>query len=152
MSFETESGLVGTPIYQLSIFAENKVGRLNELIGILGSNNVHILSICSSDTTDSSIIRLIVDYTEQAEALLEENTFPYTKEEVVCVEIPCEGDLRKVSSALIQAEINIHYIFPLLMRPHGMCGLVLRVEDNELSRDVLKAHKIKVLSREDITR
>ena len=140
------------PVRQLSIYAENKVGRLNELIGILAANKIHILAVSSVDSTDSSIIRLIVDYVEQAIALLEENNFAYNEAEVIAAEITTEASLKKVTCALVEAEINIHYIYPFLMRPHGNSGLVLRLEDNELAVDVLRQHQVNVLSHDDIAR
>jgi len=137
---------------QLSVFSENKVGRLNELIGVLASNNIHIMGVCSVDTTDSSVIRILVDYIEQARALLEENNFTYAENEVIVVEINDESSIKKVTCSLVEAEINIHYIYSLLMRPHGRTGLVIRLEDNELAKDVLNRHNVYVLSQEDIAR
>ncbi len=141
-----------TPIRQLSVYAENKVGRLNELTGILAANKVHVLALSSVDATDSSMIRIVVDYPEAACALLEENNFPYSVAEVVCVEFDSEANLKFVTCALVEAEINIHYIYPFLMRPHGKSGLVIRLEDSDVAMEVLRQHQIKVLSQDDITR
>lgn len=152
MSFDIARPNRFNPIRQLSVYSENKVGRLNELTCILGANNVHIMALSSVDSTDSAMIRIVVDYTEQAIALLEENAFAFSESEVVAVELNTEADLKKVTSALVETEINIHYIYPFLTRPGGKSALVLRLEDNDLAIDVLKAHQLKVLSQEDITR
>lgn len=141
-----------TPVKQFSVYAENKVGRLNEILSILSANNIHIMGLSSVETTDSTIIRVIVDYFEQAAALLEENAFPFTIAEIVAVELDTEEQLKKVTCALVEAEINIHYIYPLLMRPHGKSGLVIRLEDNELAISILRKHQINILSQEDIAR
>lgn len=152
MSFNIARPNRFNPVRQLSIYAENKVGRLNELTCILGANNIHIMAFSSVDSTDSAVIRVVVDYTEQAIALLEENAFAFTDNEVVAVELNTEADLKKVTSALVETEINIHYAYPFLTRPGGKSAIVLRVEDNELAIDVLKAHQLKVLSQNDIAR
>lgn len=141
-----------TPVKQFSIYSENKVGRLHELISILAANKIHIMAITSVDSTDSSLVRIIVDYFDQAIALLEENNFPFHITEVVCVEISSEELLKNVTCALVEAEINIHYIYPFLMRPHGQTGIVISPEDNELAILALRRHQVNILSQEDITR
>lgn len=141
-----------TPVRQLSIYSENKVGRLNEVIGILAANKIHIMALSSVDSTDSSMIRVVVDYIDQAAALLEENNFAFNEVEVIAVEIDTEASLKRVTCALVETEINIHYIYPFLMRPHNKSGLVLRLEDNDLAIEVLRQYQVNVLSQEDITR
>lgn len=152
MTLETSKPGRFTPVKQLSIYSENKVGRLNEVVGILAANKIHILALSSVDSTDSSIIRIIVDYTEQACALFEENNFAFNVVEVLAIEMRSEASLKKVTCALVEAEINIHYIYPFLMRPHGNSGLVIRAEDNDVAIEVLRQHQINVLSQEDIAR
>lgn len=141
-----------TPVKQFCIYAENKVGRLNELLGMLSSHKVHIMALSTWDSTDSSLIRLVVDYPEPAIGLLEENAFAFNISEVVAVEFDTEAALKKITCALMEAEINIHYVYPFLMRPNNRSGLIIRVEDNDLANDVLKQHQITILSQEDIAR
>ncbi len=139
-------------VHQFSVFADNKVGRLNDIIMMLAAQDIHIMAVCTVDTTDDSIIRLIVDYWEQARDFLREKGFTFTMNEVVVAEIATEQDIKKVTCALVQAEINIHYIYPMLTRPGGKSGLVLRLEDNELAADILTQSGIRVLSKDDIAR
>ena len=152
MTFNYAQGKRFTPVKQLSVYSENKVGRLNEVIGILAANKIHILALSSADSTDSSMIRVVVDYKEQAMALLEENNFAFNEVEVIAVEIETEASLKRVTSALVEAEINIHYIYPFLMRPHNKSGLILRLEDSDIATEALRRYQINVLSQEDITR
>lgn len=140
------------PVRQFSIFADNKVGRLNDIIMMMAMRDIHIMSICTVDTTDSTMIRLIVDYWEQARELFEEHGFAYSLNEVVVAEIATERQIREVTCALVQAEINIHYIYPMLTRPRSACGLVIRLEDNDLARDILRQRNIKVLDHREIAR
>lgn len=137
---------------QFSIFADNKVGRLNEIFISLAKLDIHVMAICSVDTTDSSIVRLLLDYWEPGRDYFNQAGLAYSLCEVVAVELDTEADLRRVTCALVQAEINIHYTYPLLSRPQGKCGLVLRLEDNELGCDVLAQSGVKVLDQDDIAR
>ncbi|WOO42776.1 acetolactate synthase [Rubellicoccus peritrichatus] len=140
------------PVRQFSIFADNKVGRLSDIIMMLASKDIHIMSVCTIDTTDDSIIRLIVDYWEQARELFDQHGYGYSLTEVIVAEIFSEQQIKEVTCALVQAEINIHYIYPLLTRPHGKSGLVIRLEDNDLARDILTQKGIPVLDHSEIAR
>jgi hypothetical protein len=142
----------GGVVKQFSVFAENKVGRLNDLLTLLASKDVHVLALCLVDTTDSTIIRIVVDYPEVAAPLLTSNGFAYSLVHVLGVEIATEEQLKLVTCALVQAEINIHYIYPFLMRPNGRTGLVLHPEDPDLATDVLKRNQVKVLTQADLAR
>lgn len=139
-------------VKQLSIFADNKVGRLNDLVLLLASHDIHIMALCTVDTTDSSIIRLVVDYWERARDLFIEHGFSFSMNDVVVVQLNTEQDIKQVTCALVQAEINIHYIYPMLMRPRGKLGLVIRLEDNDIATDVLSQVGLKVLRHQDIAR
>ena len=142
----------GRAVKQFSIYADNKVGRLNEIIGILADRDIHVLAMTTLDTTDSTIVRLIVDYPEEARELLIRNGYSFSLVEIVAVEIPRVDYLHEVTCALVEAEINIHYIYPFIARPRGQSALALRLEDNEIARDVLTRHQIKILSQSDIAR
>ena len=139
-------------IRQFSIFVENKVGRLNELVQSLAAADVHIVALCLVDTTDSTIIRIVVDYPEQAEKVLAEHSFAHDDVPVVAIELQSEAQLKDVTAALLAAEINIHYVYPFLFRPGGRRGLVVRTEAQELAASVLSRHGITVLGRDDIAR
>lgn len=139
-------------VIQFSVFIENKVGRLNELLAIFGNESVHVMAICSVDNTDSGITRLIVDYAEEARRVLDIYGFSFSENIVVAVEIETEAQLRQVTTALAAAEINLHYTYPFLTRPNGKSALAIRLEDNELAADVLRANGIRVLDCMDIAR
>ena len=140
------------PVIQFSIHANNKVGRLDEIISLLAVHQVHIMALTILDTTDSSIIRLIVDYPEEAQKLLIEHQFSFVQSEIVAVELNSEADIKRVTSALVQTEINIHYTYPFLARPQGKQALALSLEDNDLATDTLNHHQLRVIGQNDIAR
>ena len=140
------------PIHQFSVYADNKVGRLNDLVNLLSRNDLHIVAISTLDTTDSALIRIIVDYPVQVRDLLKKNEFCFNETEVVAVELNSEAEIKHITTALLQAEVNINYIYPFILRPHGKYGLVIRLEDNDLAIDVLTRNRIKTLTQGDIAR
>ena len=148
VSFRRESD----PVRQLSVFTDNRVGRLNELIQTLGHENIHIIALSQLDATECTIARLVVNYHEAACEVLAKNGYAYFETEIIAVELETEERLRHVTAALVEAEINIHYLYPFIVRPGGRSALAIHVEDNDLARDVLGAHRIRVLDQRDIAR
>lgn len=139
-------------VKQFSVFTENHVGRLYDLTALLKNHNVHIIATTILDTTDSAIIRLIVDDPDRARELMVNNDFPYTECNVLAVEIADESKLKGVLSALLEAEINIHYVYSFLKRPEGRSALAISVEDAETAAQSLNSRGYKVLTQGDISR
>ena len=140
------------PVIQFSIHADNKVGRLNQIIGLFSVHEVHIMALSILDTTDSSIIRIIVDYPEEDQKLLIEHQFSFVQSELLAVELASEADIKKVTSALVQAEINIHYTYPFVARPNDRSALAISLEDNDLAAETISLHQLKIIGQDDIAR
>ena len=140
------------PVIQFSVFAENRVGRLHDLTALLKANNVHVIALTVLDTTDSAIVRLIVDDPDKARELMINNDFPFGESDVLAVEIRDESDLAQVLKALLVAEINIHSVYTFLKRPGDRTALALNVEDADVAAQSLNHHGFKVLTQKDISR
>ena len=140
------------PVKQFSVFAENRVGRLYELTALLKEHNVHVMAITVLDTTDSAIVRFIVDDPEKARELMINNDFPYVECQVLAVEINDESQLKGVLGALVEAEINIHYIYSFIKRPEGRCALAINAEDDDVATQSLNKRGYRVLTQRDISR
>jgi hypothetical protein len=140
------------PVKQFSVFAENRVGRLYDLTSLLKDNNVHIMAITVLDTTDSSIIRLVVDDPPKARELMVNNDFPYGESSILVVEIGDESELRSVLAALLEAEINIHYVYSFIKRPSDRSAIAISAEDPETAAQALGQRGFKVLQQNDISR
>jgi len=139
-------------VRQFSVFVENKVGRLSELIESLAKADVHVLALCLVDSTDSTIIRMVLDQPEAGERVLAEHQFAHDMNGVLALEMSSEASLKEVADILLRAEINILYLYPFLFRPSGRCGLVLRADDQDLASAVLQRHGITVLGQSDLAR
>jgi hypothetical protein len=140
------------PVKQFSVFAENRVGRLHDLIALLQGNNVHVMAITVLDTTDSAILRLVVDDPDKARELMVNNDFPYTEVDVLAIEIADEADLKGVLAALFEAEINIHYVYSFIKRPEGKYALAINAEDADVAAQALSTHGYRILTQRDISR
>jgi hypothetical protein len=140
------------PVKQFSVFAENRLGRLYDLTSLLKHSDVHVMGITVLDTTDSAIVRFIVDDPEKARELMINNDFPYVECDVLAVEINDESQLKGVLAALFEAEINIHYIYSFIKRPEGRCALAINAEDDDVAAQALSQRGFRVLTQRDISR
>lgn len=140
------------PVKQFSVFTPNRVGRLHDLIGMLGSHNVHVLALTVLDTTDSAILRFVVDDPDQARTLLQDQGFPFTESYLVVVEVDSAPELSGLMMALLEAEININYLYSFIPHPHGKSLLALSTEDHEVAEQALKRRQFRVLTQSDISR
>lgn len=140
------------PVKQISVFADNKVGRLNDLLNKLSQQDIHVVAISAIDATDCAVLRIIVDYPEAAVELLREQGFVFTESHVLAVEVKSAGTLQEITRALLMCEINIHYVYPFLIRPHGESALAMHIEDIDLAASILQERGIRVLNQADITR
>jgi hypothetical protein len=140
------------PVKQFSVFVQNRVGRLYDLTALLKGNDVHVMAITVLDTTDSSIVRLIVDDPEKARELMVNNDFPYSEGDILAIEIGDESELKTVLAALLEAEINIHYIYSFIKRPEGKAALAINVEDSDVAAQALATRGFRVLLQRDISR
>jgi hypothetical protein len=95
---------------------------------------------------------LVLDYPETAKTLFAEHGYFFTERELVAMEIEDESRLKLVTSALVQAEINIYYIYPFIVRPNGRAALAISLEDNDLAADIMSNSGLTVLRQSDITR
>ena len=140
------------PVRQFSVFAENRVGRLHDLTALLKAHDVHIMALTVLDTTDSAIVRVIVDDPDRAQELLVNNDFPYSEGEVLAVELTDESELEGVLAALLEAEINVFYVYSFIKRPEGRSALVISTEDVDVAAQAINQRGYRVLTQHDIAR
>lgn len=137
-------------IKQLSVFMENKPGRLAEITQVLSDNNIDMRAISIADTTDFGILRMIVDDPVHAEAVLRANHMTASMTDVIAVSIDdTVGAFSKVISLLKDKEISIEYIYSFIGEQSSKAVIVIKTNDCERSVAILQEGGIKVLSAED---
>jgi hypothetical protein len=150
---ETTQKMGGPLVKQFSVFLPNKVGAMLEVVRLLNAHHTHVVALSVSESTDSAIARIIVSDPERVENLLRENNIAFGVCEVVVVELrEVATQLVKLLAALFMAEVNVHFTYPLLTRPHGLAALALHVDDTDCASSVLMGEGFKTLSQSDISR
>jgi hypothetical protein len=139
-------------VVQFSVFTPNRLGRLHTLINLLGSQSVHVLALTVLDTTESAIIRIVVDDPDRARRLLQQQGFSYAENTLLVTEINSTEDINRLLAALLEAELNVNYFYSFIPHPRGKSILAMSVEDNELAAQALKRHEFPLLKQADISR
>ncbi len=122
-----------TPIKQVSVFLENKTGRINEVTKILGKNGINMQAFSMAETTDFGILRLIVNEVEKAVEVLREANFAVMLTDVVCISCPnVAGSLAAILDKLAEQNIFIEYMYAfsegekanVVIRPNDIVGCI----------------------------
>ncbi len=148
---KTEKDYSDPFVRQLSLFLDNRVGKLREILRYLTSEDILVHSITVIDSADYAIVRIIVDRVGTAHQILVEHGVPTSVNPILAVEVPNERvGLSMICRSLIQAEINIHYAYPMLTRPHGFGVFLVHVDENNTARDLLLEDGFKLLDESDL--
>ena len=138
-------------ISQLSVFVENKQGSMSGIAEVLAEAGIDIRALTIADTTDFGILRLIVRNPEEAKKVLQEKNFVVTINQVVGVEVPEEvGGLASVLRILDDALINIEYMYDFLAIKKEKAYIIIRVENNAKTVDLLEKNGIRCIEDSDI--
>ncbi|MBT1071543.1 ACT domain-containing protein [Pelotalea chapellei] len=136
-------------VEQLSIFIENKSGRLAEITRILGEAGINIRALSLADTSDFGILRLIVNDVETAKRVLKDKGFTVNKTEVVAVEVPDQpGGLSTILQALDSDLINVEYMYAFVERCGGNAVIIFRFDETDKAITTLKARNFNILEGE----
>ncbi len=136
-------------IKQISVFLENKSGRLAEVLGILGQENIKIYALTIADTSEYGILRLIVSDFTQAVDILKEKKFTVNITEVIAVSTPSQaGSFAKVLKAFADDSISIEYMYAFKWGINAI--LILRPENIEMALHVIDKHKFRLMRPDDL--
>ena len=136
---------------QLSIFIENRSGRLAEIAKLLFEQSINIRALSLADTSDFGILRLIVNDIDKAYKILKEANFTVNETEVLAVEVPDKpGGLNGILGILSEENINLEYMYAFVEKAFDKAILVFRFENIEKAIETLKKHGINILSGEQV--
>ena len=138
-------------IKQISIFVENKFGRIAKIVDTLSENNINISALSIADTTDFGILRLIVNKPEDAVKLLKDSGVAAKCTDVIAVAIDDQpGGLSNVLDTLTKAEITIEYMYAFVGKKADKALMVVRTDDMEKSIEAFKASDIELVTSADV--
>lgn len=151
VDYATMRGRSWPSVTQFSVFLENRVGQLLEVLRAFQGSKVKIVGLMISDSADCSIVRLVLSHPEQGREILERHKLTFADNEVLVAELPTgPSSLADLCTSLLQAEINIHYAYPLIVHPHGRPAVALHIDNNEAAGSALHAMGFEILCEADL--
>jgi hypothetical protein len=136
---------------QISIFIENRAGRLFEVTRTLAEADVNIRALSLADTSDFGVLRLIVNDNEKAEKVLKENGFTVGKTNVVAVGVPERpGGLHEILTMLHEADLNVEYMYAFVRSSGSNAVMIFRIENYEEAVRLLESKGIDVIDGEHL--
>ena len=128
---------MGITIQQLSVFLENREGRLDEVLAVLASNDVNIVALSLADTSDYGMLRMIVSDPNKGRAVLKDNGITAMLTDVVALRVPhATGSLSKAMQQIVEGEVNIEYMYAFANGTDA--SAVLKTDDPARVVDILR--------------
>lgn len=150
MAYEVEKGYAEPSVHQFSVFLENRVGKLRQFIDALERIDIRIVGLSVLDTADSAIVRFVFDDADKARELLDKTGRAYSECELIAVELPERGGLLSILSALLQAEINLHYAYTMMRSAGEAPAVALHVDERSMAIRALRHKGFTLLDQSDI--
>jgi hypothetical protein len=136
---------------QISVFLENKAGRLAEVTGILSEATVNIRALALADTSDFGVLRLIVDNNEKAVEALRNRGFTVGRTDVLAVEVEDRpGGLHSILSLLNRAEINVEYMYAFVQHSGKNAVMIFRFDHIDEAIRMLEKNNFKVINGSEV--
>lgn len=136
---------------QISVFLENKAGRLSHVTRVLGEAGINIRALSIADTSDFGILRLIANDPEKAYHILKEAGFTVSETEVIAVQVPdSPGGLAAVLEQMTSESLNIEYLYAFLGTSENDALVIFKVEDIDRARNIFKEKGIKFLDEKEL--
>jgi hypothetical protein len=136
-------------VKQISVFLENKKGRLAEVTRTLSHEKINIRALSLADTADFGVLRIIVDNPDRSLAILKSHGFVAQVTEVVAVEVEDRpGGLARILEVLDEDNVNVEYMYAYVEKKSDNAIVICRIDDRERAHQVLEKHGIATLNAE----
>ncbi|QDT63363.1 acetolactate synthase [Calycomorphotria hydatis] len=136
---------------QFSVFMENRVGNLTDLMLHIERDDLRVIALSILDSVDFAVARMILDNYERGHELFELSEFTVFEADVIAIELPDDSQpIVQICQPLLRAEVNIHYAYPLMFRRQGRGAVALHVDDLDLALQVLESTKLRVITEQDL--
>ncbi|MCB9840950.1 MAG: acetolactate synthase [Phycisphaeraceae bacterium] len=147
---ETARGYVPPTMTQFSVFLANKVGKLYDVVEGFESAGCRICAINVHEASDHAVVRLITTNAQNTRKILREDKLPYAELDVLVVELSKGRSIADLCLCLLGAEINIHFAYPLMLRPNGTPTIALAVDEPVLGGQILRRKEYRLFGECDI--
>jgi len=135
---------------QFSVFLDNRCGKLLELVEVLEGHALELVALSVLDSADHAVVRLVTSNANLAARILRRNAMPFSEARILVVEFRPGQTLAHLCKILLSAELNIHYAYPLLVRPHGAPVMAIHTDDLELAGQILLRKMFTLLGENDL--
>lgn len=142
----------GEPVRQFSVFLQNRAGALLGIVKLINDAMVEVLGLSVQDSVEGTMARLVVSDPDTVETLFIEKGIPFATVELVILELADASQLSSALFALLQAETNVHFCYPLMSRPRGRPALAIYLEDTDFGCSVLSNSGFRLLYQNDLGR
>ena len=150
VSEQTTQGFEPPRLTQHSVFLENRVGRLLDLMGVFEGQALTLAGISILDSTDHAVVRIVTSHGELSRRLLARHEMVFSETQVLAVEIEPSRNFANICRHLLQVEVNIQYAYPLIVRPRQLPGFALHTDDNVFAGQILRRRLFNVLAENDL--
>ena len=138
-------------ITQISVFLENRKGRLYEVCSLLGGNEINIRALTVAETESFGVLRIVVDKSDAAIKILRDNGLVANFTDVVAVEVGDRpGGLASVLKIFSENDVNVEYMYGFVEKFSDKALLVFRFEDPDLAQEILAKHSISIVTAKEI--
>jgi hypothetical protein len=148
--FETMQGYAPPTVTQFSVFLNNKVGKLLDLVEGFSDSTCQICAISVHEASDHAVVRIITSNARQARKQLHSDNLPFGEINVLIVELTKGHTLTSMCLSLLGAELNIHFAYPLMTEPNGSPTIALATDDTTLAGQILRRKGFRLLGEADL--
>lgn len=136
---------------QFSVFLDNRVGKLRELVQTFDAPSaIELVSLSVIDSTGHAVVRVLTSRAELARRLLDRAELPYSEADVLVVELNDATDFGRACQALLSAEVSIHYAYPLLITRRNRPAMAIYTDDNILAGQIMRRKMFTLLAENDL--
>jgi len=150
VSAQTARGFSPPTVTQFSVFLSNKVGKLLDLVENFEESPCHICALSVHEASDHAVVRLIANSAQMAKKMLREDGLPFAEHDVLVVELGDGHTLSSMCLSLLGAELNIHFAYPLMVKPNGAATIALAVDDPTLAGQILRRKGFRLFGEADL--
>ncbi|MCX7406244.1 MAG: acetolactate synthase [Planctomycetaceae bacterium] len=151
VGFATARGRNWPTLRQFTVFLENKVGQLLEVVRRFDGSQVRIVALSINDSGECAFVRFLVSHPDQGREILERAGLALIESELIGVELPDDRQpLQRICTALLQAEVNIIQAYPILVRPRGRPAVALMVDNTEMGLETLGNKGFRMITEGDL--